>query len=104
MASSIVMYRHLAHCSVNTNTLLHRRSQRASLRFYPSFETSSHHRPMLYRNALETVAVLSDRYLAVLRETRKLVRLIPKSGVKFSVFMQICKKSEVLSQNFCSSR
>jgi len=31
---------------------------------------------MLYRNALETVAVLSDRYLAVLRETRKLVRLI----------------------------
>jgi hypothetical protein len=30
--------------------------------------------------------------------------LLPKSGVKFSVFMQICKKSEVLSQNFCSSR
>jgi hypothetical protein len=34
----------------------------------------------------------------------KTYTVVPKSGVKFSVFMEICKKIEVLSQNFCSSR
>jgi hypothetical protein len=46
------------------------------------------------RNGSDGLCVPKTRYHAV----------IPKSGVKFSVSVQISLKIELFSQNFCSSR